>query len=265
MKDYQFASSPWGFRMRPISDHCGWLKNHGFRYFCGQFSRELKGAFPTDLSDDGIRQAVKDLQGYGLALASFNADGDFMMAEKVEDQVALCCGMIDRAALFGPKLIIVFAGWQNRDDAAVYAQVSHCLKQVARHAGRYGLTVALENHGGLTGTAEQINTILDKVKEPNIGVNYDPANFLMYGADPYKNLVDLKHPVVFTHFKSVKKTNGKKVYCRLREGEIDYIPILKTLEKTYNGFYAIEYEDPADVFEGSEDDLKILKELLGKI
>jgi sugar phosphate isomerase/epimerase len=144
----------------------------------------------------------------------------------------------------------------------VYSQVADALKQVARHAAKHNLPVALENHGGLTTTAEQINRILDAVNEPNIGVNYDPANFLMYGEDPYRALQELKHPLLFTHFKSLKKQNGKKIYCRIVEGEIDYVPILKWLTKTYKGFYALEYEETSDVFAGSQDDLDSLKALL---
>jgi sugar phosphate isomerase/epimerase len=87
----------------------------------------------------------------------------------------------------------------------------------------------------------------------------------MYGVEPLEALKKIKHQIVFTHFKSLKHVGSKKIYCRLSEGEIDYLPILKQLSKTYNGFYAIEYEETADVFEGSENDLKTLKELIEQI
>ena len=94
------------------------------------------------------------------------------------------------------------------------------MKQVSQYAAKHNLTVALENHGGPTATAEQVNRILDGVDEPNIGVNYDPANFLMYGADPFDALKKLSHPIVFTHFKSLRKVKGKKEYCRIKDGVI---------------------------------------------
>ncbi len=265
MRDYRFASSPWGFRFTPLVDHCQWLQDHGVKHICNFFSAELKGATDPAISDDGITKLARQIKSFGLEHASFNADGDFMVLKGTDDQIAMCCKLIDKAAKFKPQVIIVFAGWQPREDDAVYGQVSSALKQVARHAAKYNLTVALENHGGLTRTAEQINRILAHVKEPNIGVNYDPANFLMYGEDPYDALQELKHPIVYTHFKSVKKVKRKKVYCRLSEGMIDYLPILKFLDKKYSGFYAIEYEEPADVFTGSEEDLATLKDWLVKI
>ncbi|NLX07937.1 MAG: sugar phosphate isomerase/epimerase [Phycisphaerae bacterium] len=264
MSDIRLTSSPWGFRQTQLIDQFEWFRKVGLDYVCGQFFAEMPGMLDPGISEFEIVKIRATAGRYGLSYASFNGDGDFMVAKNVEKEIATCIERIDKAVAFGPEVIIVFAGWQDRSDDAVYAQVSAALKQIARHAARYNLTVALENHGGLTTTAQQINRILDGVGEDNIGVNYDPANFLMYGEDPFKALKGLKHPITFTHFKSLKRTDGKKAYCRIREGEIDYVPILKELAKTYRGFYAIEYEEPSDVFAGSEDDLKSLKDLLTK-
>jgi len=218
--------------------------------------------FDSQMSDTQIADALKLVQSFGLSYASFNADGDFMVADRIQDQIDLCCRMIDRAAKFHPKVIIVFAGWQPIAGDGIYNQVSAALKQVARHAAKYNLPVALENHGGLTARAEQINRILAGVGEDNIGVNYDPANFYMYGEDPLKELNALKYPLFFTHFKSVKIVGGKKVYCRLKEGLINYIPILQAVGQRYKGFYALEYEETSDVLVGSQDDLASLTGLL---
>jgi sugar phosphate isomerase/epimerase len=262
----RMTSSPWGFRNLLLKEHCQWLQKAGLKYICNQFDHELCGTLKPNISLEETAEAIKLFNSFSLKCASFNANGDFMVKENLDAQLKKCFDNIDKAAKFSPEIIIVFAGWQNRTDDKVYRQVSDCLKQVSAYCAKYNLTVALENHGGLTTTAEQINKILDDVNEPNIGLNYDPANFLMYGQDPLKSLIELKHPVVFTHFKSLKKTDGKKVYCRISEGEIDYRPILQYLNiLNYKGFYAIEYEEPSDVFEGSDDDLKTLNELLRKV
>jgi sugar phosphate isomerase/epimerase len=251
------TSSPWGFRFTPLEEQCRWLHAHGFAWVCGQFA-DFPGALPMT-SDAAAMERVRDLtRGFGLQYASCNANGDFMVREGLEEQVRLAGHEIDLAAILKPEVIIVFAGWQDRADEAVYDQVTGALRQVARHAARYGLTVALENHGGLTRTAAQCNRLLKAVGEPNIGLNYDPANFAMYGEDPLRALDALEVPVVFTHLKSLKPLDGKKVYCRLREGEIDYLPILRRLRRDYPGSYALEYEDPADVFAGTADDLETL-------
>jgi sugar phosphate isomerase/epimerase len=265
MNEVIWTSSPWGFRQTPLAEQCRWLAEHEMQYICGQCFDGMAGVFDPKIDEKGIADALALTKRHGLQYASFNGDGDFMVARDVDAEVAHCCKRIDIAAKFSPKVIIVFAGWQDRADDAVYAQVADALKQVTRHAAKYNLTVALENHGGLTATAAQVNRILDAVREPNIGVNYDPANFLMYGADPYRSLIDLQHPIVFTHLKSLKTVNGRRAYCRVSEGEIDYTPILKWLTTNYSGFYGIEYEETSDVLAGSADDLRTLQACLARV
>jgi sugar phosphate isomerase/epimerase len=235
------------------------LARIGLKYLGGQFGGEV-GMISPQPSQGELAEWSAVTQQAGLAFASVNADGDFMVKHDIDAEIALACKQIDLAATLKPAVIIVFAGWQDREDPAVYEQVSAALKQVARHAGRYGLTVAMENHGGLTRTAEQCDRILAGVGEPNIGLNYDPANFAMYGVDPLEALRQLDSPVVFTHLKSLKQTPDGKVYCRLGEGQIDYRPILRELiARGYEGFWGLEYEEPADVFDGTQDDLATLQ------
>ena len=54
-------------------------------------------------------------------------------------------------------------------------------------------------------------------------------------------------------------------YCRLNEGTIDYKPIFAELNKFYEGYWTLEYEEPKDVEAETIDDLKILKSMLNRI
>ncbi|MBN1555257.1 MAG: sugar phosphate isomerase/epimerase [Phycisphaerae bacterium] len=264
MNPVTLTSSPWGFRLTPLEEQCQFLKSNGIEYICGQFAK-FPGTMPVDIAPAKLDETLATVQKHGLSYASVNANGDFMVREDVEKEIALACADIDRAARLKPKVIILFAGWVDRDDDAVYDQVSAALKRVTRHAAKYNLTVGLENHGGLTRTAEQCNRILAGVDEPNIGLNFDPANFWMYDEDPLAAIKKIEFPIVFTHFKSLKRVDGKKEYCRLSEGEIDYPPILQWLADKYEGFYGLEYEEPSDVFEGTRDDLRQLNQWLENI
>jgi sugar phosphate isomerase/epimerase len=235
------------------------------QFICGQFFKGEPGLFDPEIRCEEVETAVQTVQSFGLRYASFNVNGDFMVRKGLEQEVQRCCSEITKAALFKPEVIILFTGWVDRADEAVYTQVIDSLKTVAKHAAQYGLTVALENHGGLTTLPEQCNRILQGVDEPNIGLNYDPANFEFYGVDPLEALHKLSVPVVFTHLKSVRRNaDGRKEYCRLRDGTIDYAPILVELQRRhYSGFRALEYEETEDVFEGTRDDLESLRELSG--
>ncbi|MBN1942603.1 MAG: sugar phosphate isomerase/epimerase [Phycisphaerae bacterium] len=264
-KHIRLASSPWGFRQTPLENQCAWLAEQGFQYICGQFF-DAPGCFPLNPTPEELAAGKKLTQSQGLSYASVNVNGDFTVHENVDAQIALACRDVDNAATLQPEVLIIFAGWENRDDQAVYDQASAALKQIAQYAAKYKLPLALENHGGVTSTIEQCNRLLAGADEPNLGLNYDPANFAMHGEDPLRALQRLEHPIVFTHFKSLKRVGGKKEYCRLCEGEIDYPPILRLLrDRGYDGFYTLEYEEPSDVFAGTLDDRKSLFGWLEKI
>ncbi len=253
--------------MTPLKTQVKTLKELGFTHFCGQFSTQGPGLFKNDLTDRQVEETQALLAESGLGVASWNIGGEYMApAEKLADELRLSEHDLDLAAKFRPETAIVFAGWENRTDDAVYDQVGRALDHVAQHAARHGITIALENHGGLTATVEQIHRLFAPIKARNIGLNYDPANFEMYGVDPLAALQSLEVPVVFTHFKSVRRdADGKKQYCRIRDGYIDYRPIVAELRKRkYDGFWTTEYEDPSDVVEGTRDDLASLLALLGR-
>lgn len=185
MTPIRWTSSPWGFRKSPFERYCKWMSDHGIGHVCGQFSNEVADElFQPGNAKENAPKILKITERYNVEFASFNADGDFTVHDHVEKQIALCCEQIDQAAALNPEVIILFAGWENRDDPQVYDQIGASLRTVAQHAASYGLTVAMENHGGVTRTVEQCNRILAKINEPNVGLNYDPANFLMYGQNP---------------------------------------------------------------------------------
>lgn len=268
MKKLKWISSPWGFRKTPFDVQCDWMVKMGLKHICStcQCGPDMPGLLSPQITPAEAKVIREKLASQGLGVASFNGDGDYMVSQNIDAEIATTMHRLSIAAALGAKVLIIFAGWQPREDAAVYAQVASVIKTVAQEAKKSGITVALENHGGLTATIEQCNRILSAVNEPNVGLNYDPANFLMYGQEPLDALKRLEHPVVFTHLKSLKiNGGGKKEYCRLDDGVIDYAPIMKKLLAEYDGFYGLEYEETADVFDGSEADYKHLVKIIEKI
>ena len=63
--------------------------------------------------------------------------------------------------------------------------VIESLRPCCDYAGERGVFLALENHGYLTGTSEEVFAILDGVNHEWLGVNMDTGNFVV---DPYKNI-----------------------------------------------------------------------------
>lgn len=264
----RIASSPWGFRRTSPAGQCSWLRRHGLGLRCGQFFAGEPGLMDPADRAAAVGEAAALARAHGLGWASCNAGGDFLVdASRLDAEIATACADIAAMSVLAPEVIIVFAGWQPRSGPAAEDQAARALRAIAGFASGHGLRVALENHGGLTATAAQTNRILDRAASPGLGVNFDAANALFHGADPLEFLRGLRHPVLFTHCKSLRRDpDGRPAYCRIRDGVIDYRPILEHLAVGgYAGIHAIEYEDPADAEAGSADDLADLRSLLAEV
>ena len=88
-------------------------------------------------------------------------------------------------------MIRIFAGNVPRDateDQAV-AWAIEGIKESLPYAAKKGVTLALENHGGITATPRQILKLVKAVDGPNFGVNLDTGNF--NGEDPYAEIAEL--------------------------------------------------------------------------
>lgn len=98
-------------------------------------------------------------------------------------------------------------------------------------------------------SASTLLRFLADVQRPNIKVNFDPANIILYGSgDPLEALELLQKHVLSVHCKdglSPKAAGelGKEV--ALGEGEVDFPGFLQLLKKiNYSGALTIEREEP---------------------
>lgn len=86
---------------------------------------------------------------------------------------------VDVAAKLGAGHIRVFGGvvpkGATEDQAAAWA--SEVLKRSAEYAGKRGILLGLENHGGITDKADTIVRIVKAADSPWVGINLDTANF----------------------------------------------------------------------------------------
>ena len=80
-----------------------------------------------------------------------------------------------------------------------YSEIVDVVRRIADHAGRHGQTFALE-----TGQepARVLRGFIEDVERPNVRVNFDPANMILYGAgDPIEAFRELSPYVVSVHAK----------------------------------------------------------------
>lgn len=101
-------------------------------------------------------------------------------------------------------------------------------------AAQRGVTLALENHWGLTNTPEGQLRILDAIPSPWLGALMDTGNFL---EDPYAKLAAIAPKTVFVQAKTYE--GGGEFYTL----DLDYQRIAKILrDVNYTGYVSLEME-----------------------
>lgn len=124
----------------------------------------------------------------------------FIPAATREEREARTREVSDFAAAIGVKSIACHIGFVPEDAADPdYAAVREMVRRICDHAAAHGQTFALE-----TGQepAHVLMHFLKEVDRDNIGINFDPANMILYGTgDPIEALDILAPKVISVHAK----------------------------------------------------------------
>ena len=151
---------------------------------------------------------------------------------------------VDKTLELGLDMFTVHAGHIPEQAGAERTALLDCLAKSADMAAAKGVAVSLETGQETAATLKQVMTDLAL---PNLKVNFDPANVILYDmGDPIVSLEELAEYVVHVHCKDatypkVKGDWGEDVV--LGTGQVDIAKFVATLEKIgYQGALAIERE-----------------------
>ena len=152
----------------------------------------------------------------------------------------------------------LFAGGVVKTDTEEKAR-GRCIEAIQEccdHAAKFGVILALENHGGIVNTIDQMLTLVKAVKHDWFGVNWDTGNF--HSADPYADLEKLAPYAVVAQIKTeIQRAGQKKEEADLKRK----VDILRAVG--YRGYVALEYEAAEDPKEAIPRHVATLKKLVG--
>lgn len=194
------------------------------------------------------RATLNDIKRYcflqGMHISGTAVGNNFAQADaaKRREHVELTKQWIDNAVVLGAPCIRVFAGSvpEGRTEEEAFGSVVDCLREVVEYASQRGVVVALENHGGITTTAEQVLRLCKAAQHTWFGLNLDTGNF---PHDPYPQFEQVAPLAVNVHAKTHYRNGQNKLV------EVDYEQVFKILKKAgYKGYISIEYEytEPAE-------------------
>jgi len=231
------------FLPRPGRGQSGEMTLEDFIDYCAELDldgTELTSYYFTQESTEYLLSLKQRCFRLGLDVSGTAIGNDFCLpeGEKRTEQIDLCKRWIDHAAVLGAPVIRIFAGKVPKGDTEEVA-LDRCvagIDECLEYAATKGVFLALENHGGITATPQQLLAIVKRVKEsPWFGINFDGGNFRT--DDPYGDLEQIAPYAINAQIKVAVTAKGQKQPADLAR----MVNILKGAN--YRGYVVLEYEE----------------------
>ncbi|WP_435015575.1 sugar phosphate isomerase/epimerase family protein [Tundrisphaera sp. TA3] len=215
--------------------------------------------FPPDVKPDYLHKLKQHAFKLGLDISGTSVGNNFCVppGPAREAQIKLVKTWLENAAELDAPVIRIFAGQVAKGDTedVAVARVIEAIQETLPLAVEKGVTLGLENHGGITLTPKQLLRLVQAVDSPNFGVNLDTGNFK--GADPYAELAEIAPYAVNVQVKTeISPGGGKKVEADLSR----FVNILR--DAKYSGYVVLEYEGKEDPRDAVPRHLKQLRSLI---
>jgi sugar phosphate isomerase/epimerase len=158
----------------------------------------------------------------------------------------------------GAPCIRIFSGGvtSGHTEQEARAWCVECIEECCQYASQRGVFLALENHGGLSATADGLLAIVRAVRSPWFGVNLDTGNF--HSTDPYAELARVAPYAITVQVKTEVSPGGGP------KRPADLAMIIRILQHVgYRGYIALEYEAAEDPNLAVPKHLQELRKLIG--
>jgi L-ribulose-5-phosphate 3-epimerase len=237
-----------------------WAKGYGLRWVELRF---VWGKYVTEFTRDDVKRANDLLAKHNMRVSVIDSpyfktllpgtsskfsdlkndplQSDFAKQDAVLERA------IGRAKDFGTDKVRVFAFLRVNDPTAVFDRVAKELGRSSAVAQREGVRLVLENEFSCNvATGAESAAMLNAVKSPAIGLNWDPGNAFAAGEKkPYPDGYDAldKKRIWHLHLKDAQDQPGHidSTWRPVGGGSIDYRGQFRALlEDDYNGTMSLE-------------------------
>ncbi len=215
---------------------------------------ELHEAFFRGKPTSYAREVSRRAEALGAPVASLCFAPDFTKPQPAERaaEVERQRQAIRLAAELGAGLCRTLSGQRREglETNEAIAWVVECIEQSLPEAERCGVVVVIENHykdafwqyPEFAQKAELFLEIVERIRSPHFGVQFDPSNAILAGDNPLEVLQRVKHRLVTMHASDRYLEPGANLEdLRSSDGTIGYSPKLRHGEigKGLNDYHAI--------------------------
>jgi sugar phosphate isomerase/epimerase len=200
---------------------------------------------PQTLTQSGRREFLHLLRTHNLELSALGCPlrRGLDVAEDQQPRLDRVKAVLSLSFDLGARVTVVEAGAVPEDVHSPRGQLlSEALLALGQHGDRVGAVLALET--GL----EAGNVMADFLKRfdtGGLGANFDPANLLLHGHDPYESARALRGRTVHAHARDARRSGASRSAQEvpLGHGDIDWLELLGALEEVeYRGYLTVERE-----------------------
>lgn len=211
----------------------------GFRYAELTAVRGWTEHVPLEATPDDLAEIQAKLDHYGLKASALSGHSDLTTAEGVVDGKKA----VDLCVQLGLTIMNTAVGGHYSENENKEAFLNN-IHELADYAAERGIEVSLEIHGDIMASGQISIPLMQEIGRANVGINYDTANCVFYGAveacDDIRPVVPyLKH----VHLKD--KRGGPRVwdFPAVGEGHVNFWGLLKILEsENYRAPFSVEIE-----------------------
>jgi len=204
---------------------------------------------PENLIGEARRKFLRQVRDQGLEISALCGDlggGGFANPDRMDWRIERTKEMIDLSIDLEAPIVTTHIGIVPPDPQSPERKsMLESLQVVGDYAAERGAVLATET-GPEPG--QVLRKFLDELDNPGIKVNFDPANFVMWGFDYLSAVGDLGPYIVHTHAKdAVRHPDGRPEEVVVGQGAIDWPAYLTALEAVgYSGWLVIEREAGED-------------------
>jgi sugar phosphate isomerase/epimerase len=148
---------------------------------------------------------------------------------------------VDATDMLGASHLRVFGGYppEGTTEEQAIARVAEMMKAACDYAGKKGITLGIESHGGITAKASTMVEILRRVDSPFAGITLDISHF---ADNPYAQLEAAIPYATQAHIKDRFSSNKEPI-------DLERV-FARFARASYKGYMSAEYEGDEDPMTG---------------
>jgi len=196
---------------------------------------------PGELTDTGRRQLLHLLSETGLSIASLALPTrrSFYDEDQLDARVAALKRALDHAWQLQARVVTARIGKIPADkESKGYRLLLDVLADIARHGNQVGATLAITPAHD---SPQALSELIGSIKTGPLGIDFDPAAFVMSGHNPAEALRTLHSLVLhFTARDAIRDVDAGGIETALGRGEVEWIELLPLLDEiNYSGWVTV--------------------------